>query len=1260
MKKGFVLFLVFTAFALYFLVPRAVKTQRIEKPKIFSELRARKYKANAFGVSPRVNSLSPAVPESKKKSRRLGRAEETARAIPNNIPFRKLKTGAVRDPDAAIAIDSGIPMPSSELDFDGLSSNDNAAAFGFRVFPPDTNGDVGPNHFVQTVNTLFRVYDKKGNPETPPLKISSLFEPLGTACASRDDGDPIVLYDTLADRWYISQFCKNAPPFRQMLAVSKTGDPTGEYFVYEFVMPNVKQNDYPKLGVWHDAIYMSTDEFFGGDYAGSGAFAFEREKLLAGDPAAGYIYFDLASPSTIRLGGILPADLDGITAPPASAPGMFFGYTATEYGDPADALRIFEFQPDFENTENSTFAESAGSPINTAAFDPTSDIGRDDIEQPPPGEKLDSQSDRLMYRVAYRNFGNTESIVLNQSVRTTPIGATYQAGVRVYELNRFAGNPFAIKEQATIGSTDFSRFMGAVAQDHEGNIAVGYNIGSIEKPSSIAFTGKLANEPAGVFRNEQILIAANGVQTAFGFRWGDYSGLVTDPSDGCSFWITNQYYSLASQNESPFGWLTRIGKFRFSECEDKAVGKIDVFVRNDANNDFIENALVEIYLHGDLSTVPFVRRSKADSAIDPVFTPAGTHRIVVSADGFATREYDLIVTTLPNQSSLLNARLIPTAIFVEPVLEITKEGCSTNGNIEPSETVSVDITLRNTGQAAATELKATLLAGNGVENPGPAQIYGTMKTSGSAVTRPFTFTVSSAVSCGDIVDLRIRLEDGKDELGILTIPVQTGKRRIVFEENFDSVSSPDLPEGWTTSVDGIAAEWVTSTGRSESDENAAYSDAPRTVGVNELVSPPISIATTDAKLSFKNWYELETTFLRNRVYDGAVLEIQISDGGWQDILDAGGTFVSGGYNDGFIDACCSNPLTGRRAWSGRSGVDTEPVFVDSIVNLPAAAAGNNIRFRWRVATDNGTFREGQYIDDIVVTDGFQCDCSVPEAGSAPFDFDGDGKTDLSVFNPTDSPGQSDFRINQSGDNSISEFAWGSVGDIPVTADFDGDRKTDIAVFRPSNGTWFVFQSSDGLFRAFNFGLAGDVPAPADFDGDGRTDAAVYRSSSGTWYILKSSDGQALISQFGINEDLPVPADYDGDGVADIGLFRPSTGIWYSLLSDSGFSAVQFGTTGDKPVPGDFDGDAKADLVVYRPSEGVWYLLNSATGFSAVRFGLEEDAPLQADFDGDGKRDVSVFRPNGGVWYSISSSNGNTEVEAFGNQPDVALPGIFVH
>jgi hypothetical protein len=1004
---------------------------------------------------------------------------------------------------------------------------------------------------------------------------------------------------------------------------------------------------------------MSTDEFFGGDYAGSGAFAFEREKLLAGDPSASFIYFDLASPTTIRIGGLLPVDLDGIKAPASSAPGLFIGYTANEYGDPADALRIFEFHADFANPLDSTFAEAAGSPVATAAFDPTSDIGREDIEQPAPGENLDSQSDRLMYRAAYQNFGNLESIVVNQTVRVTPFGSAYQAGVRLHQLTRTSGNPFTINEQATIGTTDSSRFMGAAAQDHEGNIAVGYSTANAEKQPAIFYTGKLASEPAGVFRSEAALVEGTGVQTAFGFRWGDYSGLVSDPSDGCSFWITNQYYSLQSQNESPFGWLTKVGKFRFAECKNEQTAKINVIAWNDVTDEKIENAHVKIYLDGDLNTVPFDRRTNSNGEIDPVFTPAGTHRIVVSARGFRQRSYDLEVQVLPDMSFVLNARLTPIPVFDNPVLEITAEGCSQNGTIEPTETVTVDITLRNTGQASAANLTAALAAGNGIEDPSAPQVYGPMTTMGEAVTRPFTFTVSNSINCGDEIELRFQLTDGAEDLGFVAVPVQTGKRKIIFAESFDSVEAPSLPTGWTTSFEGIAAEWISSTARSQSPVNAAFSAAPRTVGVNELVSPAIPISTNDAELRFKNWYELETTFLRNRVYDGGVLEIKIADGDWQDILDAGGSFVSGGYNDGVIDGCCSNPLSGRRAWSGKSGIDTTPVFVDSIVKIPAAAAGNDIRFRWRVATDNGTFKEGQYIDDIIISDGFQCDCTTPKTGSAPFDFDDDGKTDLSLFNPTDTPGAPDFKIIRSSDNQLTEIAWGSTGDVPVNADFDGDRIADIALFRPLTGTWFVFQSSDGMFRAFNFGISEDIPSPADFDGDGKADAAVYRPSTSTWFILKSSDGQAIISRFGISEDLPVPADYDADGTADIGLFRPSTGVWYLLLSGSGFSAAQFGTSGDKPVAGDFDGDSIADFAVYRPAEGNWYFLNSTAGFSVVRFGLPDDVPLQTDFDGDGKRDISVFRQSTGFWYSILSSNGSVAVESFGSSTDTAVPGIFV-
>ncbi|MDH3529036.1 MAG: FG-GAP-like repeat-containing protein, partial [Acidobacteriota bacterium] len=1096
MKKGFFLLAAFMLVTVCFVITREVESQKSEDPRPFTELQPQKVKAFAVAVSPRVDSLSPPTPDPGNKSGKLGKAAANAREVPNRQPFRKRIVGTQNDVESSFFTTTGVGMPSPSLSFEGLSSNDNAAAFGFRIIPPDTNGDVGPKHFVQAVNSLLRVYDKAGNPQTPPFKLSSLFAPLGTACSTRDDGDPIVLYDTLADRWILSQYCKNIPPFRQMLAVSETSDPTGEYFVYEFIMPNVKLNDYAKLGIWHDAIYMSTDEFLGSDYAGSGAFAFEREKLIVGDPNASFIYFDLASPTTIRLGGLLPVDLDGLRAPPAASPGMFVGYSADEYGEPADALRIFEFRPDFDTPANSTFAEASESPLQTAAFDPTSENGRDDIEQPPPGEGLDSQGDRLMFRAAYRNLGSSESIVVNQTVRVTSVGQTYRAGVRVYEIRRSVGQPFTFKEQSTIGSADTSRFMAAAAQDHQGNLAVGYSTSNEEKEPSIVYTGKLSAEPRGTFRNEAIFVTGTGVQTAFGFRWGDYSGLVSDPSDGCTFWITNQYYSLQSQNESPFGWLTRIGKFRFSECVDESTTKIDVFAVNDQNNDLIPNALVKIYLNGDLNTIPYTRVTKTNGAIDPVWTPAGTHRIVVSASGFITREFDLTVKVSPNESWFLNARLTPTAVIESRSIEISSEGCAANGTIEPGETVTIDVSLQNTGQSPTSGLTATLLAKGGVLNPGPPQNYGVLTVAGEIVTRPFSFTAAPSLSCGDEIDLRFSLTDVEQNLGVLTIPVRTGISNIVFQENFDGVAAPTLPAGWSTSFEGDRENWTTSTVRSFSGPNTAFSPAPRTIGVNEIISPLISVSTADAELRFKNWYELETTFLRNRVYDGAVIEIEIGGGPWQDILEAGGYFISGGYNDGVIDACCSNPLMGRRAWSGRSGVDAVPVFIDSIVRLPASAAGNDVRFRWRVATDNGTFKEGQYIDDVEVIDGYRCDCASPRARSAPFDFDGDGKTDRSLFNATDAPSEFDFRVTQSSNGTEVGTPWGSTGDAAVNADYDGDGRTDYAVFRPSSNTWFILQSSDGMFRAFNFGLTGDLPAPADYDGDGKQDAAVYRPTEG--------------------------------------------------------------------------------------------------------------------------------------------------------------------
>jgi hypothetical protein len=196
-------------------------------------------------------------------------------------------------------------MPTPSLAFDGLSNYDNIAVYSAVIIPPDMTGDVGPNHYIQTVNALMRIFDKNGAALTPPFRMSQLFAPLGTVCSTRDDGEATVLYDPLADRWLLSQYCNAFPPFRQMIAVSQTGDPTGAYFLYEFVMPNIRINDVSKFGVWPDGYYMSDEEFTGSDFSGEGMFAFDRAKMLIGDASASYIYFNRPSLSTARLGNVL-------------------------------------------------------------------------------------------------------------------------------------------------------------------------------------------------------------------------------------------------------------------------------------------------------------------------------------------------------------------------------------------------------------------------------------------------------------------------------------------------------------------------------------------------------------------------------------------------------------------------------------------------------------------------------------------------------------------------------------------------------------------------------------------------------------------------------------------------------------------------------------------------------------------------------------------------------------------------------------------
>ena len=262
-----------------------------------------------------------------------------------------------------------------------------------------------------------------------------------------------------------------------------------------------------------------------------------------------------------------------------------------------------------------------------------------------------------------------------------------------------------------------------------------------------------------------------------------------------------------------------------------------------------------------------------------------------------------------------------------------------------------------------------------------------------------------------------------------------------------------------------------------------------------------------------------------------------------------------------------------------------------------------------------------------------------------FDFDGDGRADISVFRP----GSGSWYIQQSSAGFYGT-AFGFGTDKIVPADYDGDGKTDVAVYR--NGTWYLQRSSFG-FSGVVFGTADDIPVPADYDGDGKADVAVFRPSNGTWYIQGSTAG-FYGTAFGQNGDKPVAADYDGDGKADIAVNR--NGNWYINRSTLGFLGIQFGDGNDKLVPADYDGDGKTDVAVFRPSNGVWYLQQSTAGFAGIAFGLGTDIPVAADYDGDGKADVAVFR--NGNWYLQRSTQGFTGI-TFGAASDLAVPNSYV-
>ena len=436
-------------------------------------------------------------------------------------------------------------MPAADQNFNGIQFPGVAC----NCLPPDTNGEVGTTQYVQIVNTGFQVFDKTtGASLLGPSGISTVWGGFGGVCEFNGMGDPVVMYDQLADRWVITQFAGVSVATDECVAVSTTGDATGSYHRYDFHLGS-NFFDYPHLSVWPDGYYMSMNVLnsSGTSFLGPQPFAFDRDKMLAGLPAT-FITPGITNGPSERT--YLPADLDGSTLPPTGAPATFVQWPG------GGGYKIFHFHVDFATPANSSFTVFANP--TAAGFTQLCPLTRSCVPQSSTTSRLDALGDRLMFRVAYRNFGTHESVIGNYTVSSGSV-----AGIRWFELRNVTNGPVTVNQESTYQPDSTWRWLGSAAMDRDGNIALGYSASSATIFPQLRYAGRLATDPLNVLgQGETILFAGTGSQVHESSRWGDYASLTVDPVDDCTFWFTSEYYATTSQ----FNWRTRIGSFRFPTC----------------------------------------------------------------------------------------------------------------------------------------------------------------------------------------------------------------------------------------------------------------------------------------------------------------------------------------------------------------------------------------------------------------------------------------------------------------------------------------------------------------------------------------------------------------------------------------------------------------------------------------------------------------------------------------------------------------------
>ncbi len=828
-------------------------------------------------------------------------------------PGQEPKAGIPRNADwvdavAQTANQAGL-MPAPIRDFAGLNFLNHGAGW-----PPDTVGDVGPQHYIQAVNISIGIYDKStGLLATPALTFNQFFPVLaGTPCDNANRGDPVVLYDPVVGRWLVSDFAwfnQSTGPFYECIAVSQTSDPvTGGWYFYALRADTGDftgyLNDYPKLGVWSDGWYMTANMFqmvAPGTGFGVRLWALDRAAMITGG-ALREVHFDCMD---LDCASLLPSNLRGALPPPGS-PAYFVSAI------PPDRLNLWQFHVDWTTPGNSTLTGPVVLNVADFAFAPS-------VPQLGSSSVLDSLSPRLMMQLQYRNVSGAESLWANHTVLSGGV-----AGVRWYEIRDPGGIP-VVAQQSTYQPDTTQRWMGSLATDQDGNMAIGYSVSSASMYPGIRYAGRLAGEiPNSLSQAEAVLLNAGGSQTGIN-RWGDYSAMSVDPVDDCTFWYTQEYYTTTGTN-----WQTRIAAFKYPSC-GVTKATLSGTVRNTITNQPVPGAPVVAVSAGQTMSV------LADVAgFYSLRLLPGEYTLTAGPllPGYPNSSLLAGVPAIAGQTTSRDLFLTPVPALEEASVRVDDAGANGNGFPEPGESdLLLYEGLRNAGGAPSTNISASLSSLTaGVTIDSPLVSYANIAP-GNIITNvvPFQFSVGSGVACGADLNFRKVVTDSVDTYTIdfSLNASQPVTRTNVFTNDVESGSI-----GWTTGGT-IGNTWSLTTQHAHSPSHS-WSDSPAgnySDNANAYLRTPTYDLSGKRRLRLSAWYR----YALEPGYDYIYLEYSLDGGatwGSQPLLS-----FTGSQNDWVFREVDASVLDGR----------------------------SNIALRYRLLSDSSLNYDGFYVDDIALS-----------------------------------------------------------------------------------------------------------------------------------------------------------------------------------------------------------------------------------------------------------------------------------------------------